>query len=95
MPEVQPADISEKIKEFIAECFEIPLSEVQDNTNLIYDLGADSLDVTELILKIEDEFGIEIDEDNDFGQSTQELVSMPAPDLTVGQLIQIIEAKKA
>ena len=54
----------EKIKEIIAEKLDISLEQVTDEAKFIDDLGADSLDVVELIMTLEDEFGIEItDED--------------------------------
>ncbi len=56
--------IEEKIKEIIAEKLDISLEQVTDEAKFIDDLGADSLDVVELIMTLEDEFGIEItDED--------------------------------
>ncbi len=54
-------DVSEnKIKEIIAEKLEIGLDQVTDGAKFIDDLGADSLDVVELIMTLEDEFDIEI-----------------------------------
>ncbi len=54
----------EKIKELIAEKLDINIEQITDEAKFIDDLGADSLDVVELIMTLEDEFGIEItDED--------------------------------
>ena len=54
----------EKIKEIIAEKLEIGVEQVTEDAKFIDDLGADSLDVVELIMTLEDEFEIEItDED--------------------------------
>ncbi len=54
-------EVSEnKIKEIIAEKLEIALEQVTDEAKFIDDLGADSLDVVELIMTLEDEFDIEI-----------------------------------
>lgn len=50
----------EKIKEIIAEKLEIGLDQVTNGAKFIDDLGADSLDVVELIMTLEDEFDIEI-----------------------------------
>jgi acyl carrier protein len=53
-----------KIKQIIAEKLDIALEQVTDHAKFIDDLGADSLDVVELIMTLEDEFNIEItDED--------------------------------
>jgi acyl carrier protein len=59
------ADVSEEqIKEIIAEKLEIGIEQITDEAKFIDDLGADSLDVVELIMTLEDEFEIEItDED--------------------------------
>ena len=49
-----------KIKEIIAKKLEIALDQVSDEAKFIDDLGADSLDVVELIMTLEDEFDVEI-----------------------------------
>lgn len=50
----------EKIREIIAEKLDIALEQVTDEAKFIDDLGADSLDVVELIMTLEDEFDVEI-----------------------------------
>lgn len=58
------ADVSvEKIKEIIAEKLEIGIEQITDDAKFIDDLGADSLDVVELIMTLEDEFEIEISDE--------------------------------
>lgn len=58
-------EVSEgRIKEIIAEKLDINIEQITDEAKFIDDLGADSLDVVELIMTLEDEFEIEItDED--------------------------------
>ena len=54
----------ETVRDTLAEQFEIDPSEITMDTNLIDDIGADSLDAVELVMALETEFGIEIpDED--------------------------------
>jgi acyl carrier protein len=52
----------EKIKEIIADQLGVDVSEVTDEKNLTDDLGADSLDMVDLIMAFEDEFGIKVDD---------------------------------
>ena len=52
--------IFETVRDTLAEQFEIDPSEITMDTNLIDDIGADSLDVVELIMSLEDNYGIRI-----------------------------------
>ena len=52
--------VFDKIKEIIMEQLQVEESEITMETNLMKDLSADSLDAVEIIMAIEDEFGIEI-----------------------------------
>ncbi len=57
------ADI-QKIKEIVAEQLGVDMSEITEEASFVDDLGADSLDTVELVMALEEEFGIEIpDED--------------------------------
>lgn len=53
-------DILGKVKEIIVEELGVEESEVTIEANFIEDLGADSLDTVELIMKFEEEFDIDI-----------------------------------
>jgi len=57
-------DIAKKIKEIIVEELGVEPSEVTDDARFVEDLGADSLDTVELIMKLEEAFNADIpDED--------------------------------
>lgn len=65
----------DKIKDIIIEQLQVEESEVNMDTNLMKDLSADSLDAVEIIMAIEDTFGIEIpDEDAEKFQTVEDLV---------------------
>ena len=54
----------DKIRQIIAEQLGVKKEEVTDSAKFVDDLGADSLDTVELVMALEEEFGIEIpDED--------------------------------
>jgi acyl carrier protein len=57
-------EIEEKVKKIISEQLNVDINEIKPEASFIEDLGADSLDTVELVMAFEDEFGIEIpDED--------------------------------
>ena len=53
----------EKIQALLAEALNLPLEKVTPDAKIIDDLGADSLDVVELLSQLEDEYGISIPDD--------------------------------
>ncbi|MCH7677901.1 acyl carrier protein [candidate division KSB1 bacterium] len=56
--------LKDKVNEIIVEQLGVEASEVKDGASFIDDLGADSLDTVELVMAFEEEFDIEIpDED--------------------------------
>jgi acyl carrier protein len=59
-----PADIRNKIKQIIIDELGVDERKVKPNARFVEDLGADSLDAVELVMRFEEEFGVEIpDED--------------------------------
>jgi acyl carrier protein len=74
---------ADKIKSIIAEQLGVKIEEVTPQASFIDDLGADSLDTVELVMALEEEFGIEIP-DEDAEKMT-----------TVGDAIKYIEEKTA
>jgi len=58
------ADNAEKVKDIIEKELGVEREKLTDNANFIEDLGADSLDIVELVMEFEKEFNIDIpDED--------------------------------
>ena len=53
----------EKIQAMLAEALNLPLEKVTPEAKIVEDLGADSLDVVELLSHLEDEYGIMIPDD--------------------------------
>jgi len=56
----------DKVKEIIAKELEVDVKQLTGEAKFIEDLGADSLDIVELVMALEEEFGVDIpDEDAD------------------------------
>ena len=71
--------IFENVRNALAKQFELDPETISMDTNIMDDLGADSLDVVELIMSLEDAFGITISDDD-----AQELT-------TVGRIVDYLE----
>ena len=68
--------VLEKVKVILAEQFDVEEDSLTNDTDLQDDLGADSLDVVDLLMSIEDEFEIEIpDEEIEHIRTVGELVN--------------------
>jgi acyl carrier protein len=66
-------EIEAKVKQIIVDELGVDEAEVTPNARFIEDLGADSLDTVELVMRFEEEFGIEIpDEDAEKIQSVRD-----------------------
>jgi acyl carrier protein len=76
-------DAANKVKTIIAEQLGVKPEEVTPEASFVEDLGADSLDTVELVMALEEEFGIEIP-DEDAEKMT-----------TVGEAVKYIEDKLA
>ena len=69
-------EIENKVKQIIVEELGVDEPEVTPNARFIEDLGADSLDTVELVMRFKEEFGIEIpDEDAEKIQSVRDAIT--------------------
>lgn len=76
-------DVADRVKELVVEQLGVEAEEVTDEASFVDDLGADSLDIVELVMAFEEEFDMEIpDEDAEKIQ-------------TVGDAIEYIKEKTA
>lgn len=57
------SDTADRVKKIVVEHLGVDESKVQDSASFIDDLGADSLDIVELVMAFEEEFGLEIPDD--------------------------------
>ena len=57
------SDVIERVKKIVVERLEVDAEKVNEKASFIDDLGADSLDLVELVMAFEEEFGIEIPDD--------------------------------
>ncbi len=57
-------EIFQKVAEAVADELNIDVSEIKEDSRFVEDLGADSLDQVELIMKLEENFDIEIPEED-------------------------------
>ena len=70
------SNIATRVKEIVAEQLGVEQDSITDNASFVDDLGADSLDTVELVMALEEEFGIEIpDSDAEKITSVQEAIT--------------------
>ncbi len=72
----------EKVKKLIAEQLCISTDDIADDANIVDDLGADSLDVVEMLMTLEDEFGLSIPDDK-----VEDIKTVPA-------IVKMIDSSK-
>ena len=77
------SDTADRVKKIVVEHLGVEAEKVTDNGSFIDDLGADSLDTVELVMAFEDEFGVEVPDED-----AEKL-------LTVSDVVKYIEEKTA
>ena len=77
------SETSDRVKKIVVEHLGVEAEKVTEDASFIDDLGADSLDIVELVMAFEEEFGVEIPDD------AAEKIT------TVRYAIDYIEANKA
>lgn len=60
---MEKSDITNKVKNVVGEVLKIDVSEIGNEANFIFDLGANSMQSIQLVGAFEEEFDIELDED--------------------------------
>jgi acyl carrier protein len=73
------SDVGERVKAIVVEYLAVDPAEVVDGASFVDDLGADSLDIVELVMTFEEEFRCEITDDD------------AAKILTVGDAVKFLE----
>ena len=71
----------EKVANLIAEQLNKPVEEITADKDVVKDLGADSLDIVEMIMTLEEQFGVSVPEEEAVGIKT------------VGDIVAIIDKK--
>ena len=74
--------VADKVKELISAQLNKPVEEITEDMEVVKDLGADSLDIVEMLMSLEEDFGITISEDDAVNIKT------------VGDIVKLIEENK-
>ncbi len=77
------AEVENKVKEIVAQQLSVPIEEVKMESKFTDDLGADSLDIVELVMALEEELEIDIPD-----EEAQKIT-------TVGSAVEYVEKKQA
>ena len=62
--EIMASDVETKVREIVCEQLGVAEDEVSSNASFTEDLGADSLDIVELVIALEEEYDLEISEED-------------------------------
>ncbi|MFW5914879.1 MAG: acyl carrier protein [Planctomycetota bacterium] len=75
-------DLAQTVKSMVAERMDVDESKITDDTHFVNDLQADSLDMAELVIDLEEEFGVQISDEE--AQNIE----------TVGEAVEYIQENK-
>lgn len=74
--------VFERVVSVVCEELGVPASECKEETLIMDDLGADSLDLVEVVMGIEEEFGIDVEDD-----------ALPTTNVTIKAIMELVEFK--
>ena len=60
---MEKSEVQKKVKEVVSQVLKMEQADIADDSNFIFDLGADSMQSLELVAAFEEAFDIEMDED--------------------------------
>jgi acyl carrier protein len=76
---MEKSEILTQVKDVVSNVLKVDSSEITDDSNFIFDLGADSMQSVELVAGFEEEFDVELDQDKALEvQSIQDAVNFIA-----------------
>ena len=75
--------MKEKIKNIVAEILDLEENEIKDDAKIIDDLGAESIEVMEIVMELEDEYDVEV--------PTVDVLNL----VKVDDIVKYVEAKLA
>ena len=67
---MEKAKVEEGVKKVVSQVLKVPMSDIKTEDNFVKDLGAESVQSLELVAGFEEEFDIEMDEDEALGVQT-------------------------
>ena len=84
--------IEEKVKDIIVEQLGVNPEQVTPQASFIEDLGADSLDIVELVMAFEEEFGVEVPDEDAEKLKSGGVAAVFQPGASLDQIVEFIRA---